>query len=63
MDVQIHRLINDLRLIAFTTPDPSEREKALKIIDRISNKEAWPNQDEITTLRLRYSASQLCHSK
>jgi hypothetical protein len=52
MDTRTRRTINDLRQIALATSDPSKREKVLKIIDRFSNQEAWPDQEEIILIRL-----------
>jgi hypothetical protein len=57
MELDIRRVINDLRLFAFATSDPGKRERVLKIIDRISNQEAWPDEDEIISLRLKFIIS------
>ena len=57
MELHIRRVINDLRLFAFATSDPIKRERVLKIIDRISNQEAWPDEDEIISLRLKFIIS------
>ena len=55
MELRTRRTINDLRVVAFATSDPNKRERVLKIIERISNQETWPNEDEIMTLRMRYN--------
>lgn len=57
MEILTRRAINDLSLIAFATSDPGKRERVLKIINCISNQEAWPDEDEIISLRLKFIIS------
>lgn len=57
MEILTRRAINDLRLIAFATSDLGKRERVLKIIDCISNQETWPDEEEMTQLRLKFFIS------
>jgi hypothetical protein len=54
MESQTRRVINDLRLVACATHDPFKRAKLLKIIERFSNQTAWPDDEEIMSLRIAH---------
>jgi hypothetical protein len=47
------RLIDDLKSIATSNPDPAQREEVLTILARLSDE--WPNDAELMRIRLRYS--------
>ena len=48
-----HRLIEDLKTLAASSPDPAQREEVLKILARLSGE--WANDAELMCIRLRYS--------
>jgi hypothetical protein len=48
-----HRLIEDLKTLAASSPDPAQREEVLKTLARLSDE--WPNDAELMLIRLRYS--------
>jgi hypothetical protein len=47
------RLIEDLKSIAASSPDPAQREEILKILAHLSDE--WPDDAELMRIRLRYS--------
>jgi hypothetical protein len=44
-------LIEDLKTLAASSPDPAQREEVLKILARLSDE--WPNDAELMRIRLK----------
>jgi hypothetical protein len=52
-DEDKQRLITELKAIAASIRDPTQRDEVLEILARLHDE--WPKDDELMKLRLRYS--------
>jgi hypothetical protein len=52
-DADRQRLIEDLKNLAASTPDPAKRDEILKTLEHLSDE--WPSAEEVLRIRLRYS--------
>ncbi|MGF7213050.1 hypothetical protein GGE65_007686 [Skermanella aerolata] len=56
MEDEISSIINDLKVFASETTNLTVRRDILRIIKRLSNREEWPNEDELIRIWLRYNS-------
>ncbi|MGF7213113.1 hypothetical protein GGE65_007749 [Skermanella aerolata] len=56
MEDKISSIINDLKVFASETTNLTVRRDILRIIERLSNQEEWPNADELIRIWLRYNS-------
>lgn len=56
MEEKISSIINELKILASETTDLTVRTDILRIIERFSNQEKWPNEDELIRIWLRHNS-------
>ncbi|GEO43053.1 hypothetical protein SAE02_72010 [Skermanella aerolata] len=56
MEDKVSNIINDLKILASETKNLTVQRDILRIIERLSNQEEWPNEDELIRIWLRYNS-------
>ena len=58
MSERIQKTILDLKEVAASTKDPEKITEIMKLIERLSCQEGWPDENELMRIRLRYGSEQ-----